>query len=591
MPLFANVKQNRTYNFVIEDPDSDFPRIFIENQAFNVKDLTPRIGEFFRWAGTNDQVSSHNAASAQWYDWPIVMTNGKHGGSWADSRQAWPGGLGRWDPWLLVLDYDHPIPLSKFFLEYDRATNKRSFVAAFYPRDISTNNMRCDLWVGDNLTAIPYYKSDTTNYWPVPLYRRQDGLWLSLDLNQDYNYVLALKNVTSAINAYTLRTSAVHQFFIGEDGNGGANFLEVHPNSHEYSVYNYGSIDEDQNPGISASAHPDLQAVTGGYTGIIYQLPSNFKKTTSQRKVFYSSHFNASGILTPKRIIWNKTHNKFSYNNCTVTYPGANTYSSYSAPPANSNYSTGLSNTWWIKGHAFKHNGVDYITFCTSEKCVHNYTAERWTTTQRRTWMTYSIGSGYDDDQLTFHSALTWPLIGDFPRSWVPANHDGNQMFVFQTAKYSYLTFDATTGWNVTSSEPLDIRAYGQDSTGRMWGVTRGLATATQTGGTADAASNVGYNSVYTLDPTLGYNITIQMANATYSYTGNTINTSCNVSIKDSSNNYVENNMKLIIVGNSMVFSSSNSNTLDILTSNTGDVTANIDIISGGVSYITASRA
>lgn len=573
----------------MEDPDSEFQRIFIENQAFDVKNLTPRIGEFFRWAGANDQVGITDGGN--WYDWPIAMTSGKHGGSWSDSRQAWQGGIGRWDPWLLVLDYDHPLPLSKFFIEFDSGTNKRNYTSAFYPRDITTNNLRCDYWVGDNLTSTASYKVNTQNIWPIPLFRRPDGIWFLLDVNQDYNYPSILENDPDSFNYYTLRTIAsMHQFFIGEDGNGGANFLEVHSNTHAYSVYNYGSIDENQSPGFTAGANPDLQNVTGGYTGVINQFPSNFKKTTAQRKVFYSSHFNASGILSPKRIVWHKDSNRFFYNDCTVTYPGTDTYSTYSAPPANNNFSTGLSNNWWIKGHVFKHESVDYITFCTSEKCIHNYTGERWTTAERRTWITYSIGSGYDDDQLTFHSAITWPAIEDFPRSWVPTNHPGNQMMVFQTGKYSLLNFETLSGWAVSHSEQLDIRAYGQDSTGRIWGITRGTALATQTGATANNASNVGYNSIYILDPGLGYKITIEMASPSYDYLGTTINTSCQVSIKDDSDAYFENNLKLIIIGDSMKFNSNNQKTIDILTSNSGPVTVNIDIISSGVSYITASR-
>lgn len=590
MPRLANIKQYGHYNYVIEDPDKESGRIFIENQAHNVKDLTPRLGEFFRFTNANDQ--SSYTEGANWYDWPVIITHGKFGISWSDSRQSWPGGIGRWDPWLLILDYDNYT--HRGAAEYDQFGKKYTWFT--YPRDITGSNMRSDYWVANSMVDSASYKVNTTNSWLFPLYRREDGQWVCLDLNNDFNYIATVKPDPISFNFYLIRgPGSTTQFFIGVGDDGGGYFLEVNTNTHAYSVYKYGATDPDNNPGHTPGAVSVITNVTGGYTGIVYQLPSNIKRSQSKRKVFYSSHFNASGVLSPIRFIWNQSSGDFSFVPCSVTYPGSDTYSTYAEPPVNNNYSTGLANNWWIKPHVFTKDGTDYITFCSSEKCIHYYTNERWTNDKKRTWVTYSIGSGDNDNQLTFHSAYVWPSAADFPRGWLPTISDGYKMLVFQTGKFNAIEFNTSTGWQSYYSEPIDIRAYGQDSTGRIYAISRGSASATQTGGTADAAANqVGYNSLFVINPELGAaEVSFSTEFPTYDYTGTSINTYCEVATySDSSSTvYTATNVRLGIVGDNIRFTSTTSNYIEFATSSTGAVQIPITVISSGTSYFTIGNA
>ena len=79
MALFKSVQQYGSYGYIIEDPDPKYNRVFIENSAYNVKNLSVRNNEYFQFQNNALQVSSYNAMSTNWYDWPFVDTNGKFG--------------------------------------------------------------------------------------------------------------------------------------------------------------------------------------------------------------------------------------------------------------------------------------------------------------------------------------------------------------------------------------------------------------------------------------------------------------------------------------------------------------------------------
>jgi hypothetical protein len=202
---------------------------------------------------------------------------------------------------------------------------------------------------------------------------------------------------------------------------------------------------------------------------------------------------------------------------------------------ASGEYVNSGQNTWWMKPHVFRHNEIDYITFCTQDKCSFNHNYERWISPDQRTWTTWSIGQGTADDQLTYHSKIVWGQNSvnafEMVRSWVPTNEEGTRLAVFQNNKLSTITFDATQGWVQSNIQNYDVRSYGIDVTGRLYIVTRGLASPQKTGGNADIwLGGQGYGAVYIYDPLITSDeVIIEKAQNYQQYNGEVINTSCSV--------------------------------------------------------------
>lgn len=514
MPFIVPVRQLRNYHWVIEDPHPDKKRIFIENQAYNVDDLSGRIGEDFYFTYTNGSYT-YSGDAANWYDWPVVYTEGRYGNSWADSRQAWPSGAGKWDPWLLSLDYN-VVPKRVF---YNKKDNK---VYIFYPRDISTDNMRQDVRISNDLTDPIAMRITTQNDWIYVLYQRDDGTIIGLNRENNATYVAMMdfqyaetdQSPASIEIVNVMGTTNTIIFFIGTDISKSIGyFLVYNCSTHNYSVYQQGdATNTNGNVSISGVGGDCLlyDIGTGGYTNICYQFPSNLINEFDDIWLFYSSHWNASGVLSPKMIRWDKSSMQFASKDCTMVYPGTDTYADYGAPPTNNNYSAAGSNNWWIKPHAFwePSSSKRFITFCTSEKSIQYYYSERWyASQQQRNWITYEIDPA-DPSILTYHSHIEWPNTWEFPRSWVPVNDSGDQMLVMLNGRTILMQWDPINGWEFTNTQSIDARAYGIDSTGRIYLVTRALAGSRRTGGTADAwLGGQGYNAIYTFDTTTPYNI------------------------------------------------------------------------------------
>ena len=198
-------------------------------------------------------------------------------------------------------------------------------------------------------------------------------------------------------------------------------------------------------------------------------------------------------------------------------------------------YVNGGQNTWWMKPHVFSKDGVDYITFCTQDKSCFNFLFERWIGPEQRTWTTWTIGQGTDDNQLTYHSKIVWGQNSinayEMVRGWVPVNEEGTQLVVFQNNKLSTITFDSVQGWVQSNIQNYDVRSYGLDVTGRLYIVTRGLASPQKVTTTADIwLGGLGYNTIYTYDPLITSNEVIIEKSQNYNnFTDTVVNTSCTV--------------------------------------------------------------
>lgn len=147
-----------------------------------------------------------------------------------------------------------------------------------------------------------------------------------------------------------------------------------------------------------------------------------------------------SGVTTTEAIPIVKT-------DCTLNYPGASTFTTYSAIPTASSWNANGINNWWCQPYQFTSNGNNYVTFTVTDSFYYSSTT-RFPSLKSRTWMTYQIGSGTGDDTLTFHSAINFPLAIDFPLSWSPYGANTNyqdKVILYGVTGTSFLKFEDTT--------------------------------------------------------------------------------------------------------------------------------------------------
>jgi hypothetical protein len=551
MPFLTSTINPYVWCYVIEDPDPKQKRVFINNVALNIETLQPiatydmGIPQFnFQPVSTSqtspDEFYTTATPGNNWYDWPVVLTTGKHGLSHSDSRATWPSRIGSWDPWILFLDYN--AVNGRAF--YNKLTD---FNYIFWPRDLvgEPTSLRNDVWIGYDLARSAAQRlintttastTTGTDGWFIPAILRDDNQWIVLDQNY-YGTGIVWANLSGSAPTFNLitRNDRLQHFVLGQDDYGRAWFLEVHGNDHNYTVQVVGMNSLTQGTTtLNQISQTLLSNVTGGYTRVINQFPSNFKPGNSKRRVFYSSHYSGVGnaaVLQPRRFVWQQDTGNISYSVCNMIYneSGAS-FSSYGqvCTDSTTNYNEYGINSWFIKPHVFYKNGKHYITFCNVEKSLAVYRTERWNANaKQRTWLTYEIGDGENDDQLTFHSVINWSTIDDLPKMFMPLNTDGDKMLVFQIGRVVELAFTTTQGWTVKNTVNLDVRAYGQDSTGRIYLVDRSGSPAWWWTTNADSVIHSGYNNIYTYDSNLPHNIEVTYDQVEYNYTGNPISANC----------------------------------------------------------------
>ena len=273
------------------------------------------------------------------------------------------------------------------------------------------------------------------------------------------------------------------KFFLGVDA---TNFWVV--KTEAVTNFDYSVLKYDMVGGVGTETTVlAATTVTNPLANVIPTIPSNLRHASSSRKVFYGSHFNTTE-LAPLRFIWDKDAGTISAATCTLTYPNAYNFSTYCALPTANNFNSFGYNNWWIKAHQFTKNNVDYITFCTLDKYIYTNSA-RFPSRKARTWLTFSLGSGTADDQLTFHSALTFETTSVFPMGWVPYNTAGTKLAIFNSIGSGVWEFDDTTftadSWTYTTINNTISRVV-VTKTAHGLKVGDSITTA----GTATAAAN-----------------------------------------------------------------------------------------------------
>ena len=363
------------------------------------------------------------------------------------------------------------------------------------------------------------------------------------------------------------------QFFLGVDDLGFLTFVGVQDATSAvyYSQYTFWRV----NPTTFATTTIISQSYRSNTSRQSPRSwPSNIRRASSTRRVLYSCHYDTNSVLAPIRYVWNPADGSVTATNCTMTYQGANTYATYSTMYTTEGVQTWNNMPWHMKGYQFTVDGVNYITFWLTDKMAYTGNGtNRWSTAQKRTMMTYTIGAGTGDDVLTYHSSYTFPTVNDIPREFMPINAAGTQMMVPVTLQMKFFSFNTSTGWAPTGTYPYEFRGIGLDQTNRIWGLSREKGTAV----------------LHMITPTIPVTINVVMASSSFTFTGSNISTSCTVDAYGSDGLRLSTSVNLAIDGNTMIFTVNSTKNLTITTSASASTVVNLTITGGGVNNIIAS--
>jgi hypothetical protein len=323
-----------------------------------------------------------------------------------------------------------------------------------------------------------------------------------------------------------------------------------------------------------------IQPSSASSTNFYRTTPSNIKRdSANNRYVFYSSHWDSSNYLMPIRMVFDPVAQNVLWHQCSVSYPGSNTYATYAQTMSVSGQDTANNcNPWMHRPLQFTSNGNTYITFWFADQAA-SITGQsgttRWATKGQRTMLTFKtagVGAAYDN-VLTFHSSYYFNSVYDIPKNYMPVDANGTTMIVPQAYKTSFFRWDDTNGWYVSSVYNTEFRSVGLDSTNRIWGY----------------AMDKNNGNIHIIANTIPVNVSVVMSNTNFTYTGSTLSPTATVNAYDYQGNRLTANVTLTIDGGSMTFATNSSKSLTLTTSNTADTTVTLSIAGGGVNNIYAA--
>lgn len=274
---------------------------------------------------------------------------------------------------------------------------------------------------------------------------------MTFNVAQGYNFTYednsttataAIRSQTAVSRPLVVQGTAIGgwKFFIGKDStNTFAWILHLETiNTHGYSIRKH-DLRSGVNTETTVLANTSPVSVL---QNVIIPAPSNIRTDSLTRKVLYSSHYNAT-VLSPIRFVVDQEGGTATSSTCVLNYPANTSFTTYAALPTANAFDLFGYCVWWSKPHQFTISGTTYITFCQHDKYYYANTA-RFPSRLSRTWLTFTLGSGTNDQNLTFHSALTFETATDFPLSWMPYKQTGEQIVIASTGNTSIWEFNPT---------------------------------------------------------------------------------------------------------------------------------------------------
>lgn len=583
-------KYNSQWNHVYEDPDFTKRRIFIQNQGYDTYTLSPRFNEIFLGVGTDNIVN--NSPMDDWSSHIPIQTNQKWMWGRHYSRQEVWDYLGHSDPWFCSLDYEnipgrHSVRTSLGFSIFQHYSN------------YSTNTGLADFWVGQDLTQIPRHLNYNvgnlvTFFYEDPTITEE---FYAMRFDQG-TYYLGKARVTGTTVTFTAGRTVTdrNMFFVGKNADGTALFAEIQGSTQSIDFVKLTS---------GNTWHQTISWIHPGISQNHYQFLSNIRHASGTRKVFYQGGWDRHNSEEYRqafftRFEWNPVSQNIVQTPCTLVYPSGKTHIDYqqSARYDPALHST-TRNAWWYKPHQFTVGGVNYLTFIFIDRSNQSFNTERAYFRNKRnqdTWVTFTIGSGTNDNVLTYHSTFQWQQHRNFPQYYMPTTPAGNQLIILRPSTLSTLTFDSVVGWIEHDIENISVRSLGIDDSGRILVGAAGTLTWEDTSTSRfENTNNKGFGIVADYRPSQPIIISSNViagdyttSNTTFSYTGSPINTGLAISARNSvTGSNVVANVRLIITGGNAVFDTGTREKI-VNTSNTIASNVALTINGGGRPIITA---
>ena len=197
---------------------------------------------------------------------------------------------------------------------------------------------------------------------------------------------------------------------------------------------------------------------------------------------------------------------------------------------------------------------------------------------------------GYEETPKNFYNALVFEIsassattmsyksyrpiyndLGSETRAVIAMDDNTNRFLVVTTQNMGIYTFDTgSKSLTLAQTIPGEYRTYGVDTYNRLWATT--------------------YNNdlfCFSLDSPIRINIT--SPTSSYNYAGSSISGSILVEARNYLGNYVAVPARLTIEGNSAVFTSNSSSSINVTTNTSASITVPITINNGGFTRIVAS--
>lgn len=387
-------------------------------------------------------------------------------------------------------------------------------------------------------------------------------------INKNINTTTNAEGLVSSVtsNVYSIGRSSSRIYFVLNNNSG-----------RTFSLYSYNKA---------------LGTVTTAYTnvhsGSVWNIPSEtFQVDNSGSYAFYYSHLIPSGS-TPSASAISARHN---FTRVIFNRDGGQASGSVSA--SINAYGTQCFVDYSLSG-SLSPNDLWPASWGTSNPLILTKRTKLFLNSPSSS-VKYLIGFGitpygYEETVKNFYNALVFEItastsatmsyqsyrpiyndLGSETRGVIAMDDNTNRFLVVTTQNMGIYTFDTgSKSLTLAQTIPGEYRAFGMDSYNRLW------------------ASN--YNNdlyCFSLDSPVRINIT--SPTSSYNYSGTSISGSVLVEARNYLGNYVAVPTRLTIEGNSAVFTSNNSSSIDITTSTSASLTVPITINNGGFTRIVAS--
>ena len=295
------------------------------------------------------------------------------------------------------------------------------------------------------------------------------------------------------------------------------------------------------------------------------------RDVSGNTRCFYFPYFDTNQNYHPFVITWNKTTDVFARETDITVATGGLSNTDQLADISSLVSDQPTHTTSFTYNETFVSGGTRYLTV------MHFDTREQYpNTTGPRMFVTYSVNAT-NPKQLTFHSKVVIPKT---PRNLVWLNDAHTMVGIFMVNQFNIYTFNASTGWTLTTTIGEFVYNCGRDSQDRIWYTTN----SARFGG----ASGTGFMDTHVLTPSLPVSITITPETTSYEYAGTPLNSFVNVSAINAAGVRIATSVKLVIQGGSMTFAD-NSIVKTVTTLTTGALQVDTIITGAGFTNIIAS--